>query len=233
MTEQTKTCTSCGETKTVAEFHKDKSRRDGLSNACKCCNMARIAEWQKANPEKSRANAAKWQKANPEKRRSQDAKWRKANPDKVRAGDAEWRKANPEKRRAGVAKWQKANPDKVRAQAAKWQKANPEKRRATESMRRARIRNAECENGVSLETVAMRDGWLCYICDVETDPKLPPHHPRKAELEHVVPLSRGGSHTFANLKVACHRCNGVKGAHRTPEEVRMLICEQPMYRSAA
>jgi len=37
------------------------------------------------------------------------------------------------------------------------------------------------------------------------------------EIEHIVPKSRGGSNRVSNLTLACHDCNGAKGA-RTAEE---------------
>lgn len=47
-----KTCTKCGETKSIAMFTKDKKTLDGLDLWCKLCkNQSRIT-WQKNNPSK-------------------------------------------------------------------------------------------------------------------------------------------------------------------------------------
>lgn len=58
-----------------------------------------------------------------------------------------------------------------------------------------------------------RDGWKCQICmeqlaaeDRGTTKPLAP------ELDHVVPLGCGGSHTWANVQCACRACNLRKGA---------------------
>ena len=51
----TKRCTKCGEVKPLAEFTKDKSKRDGHSPWCKVCERAAVAARRKANPEKRRA----------------------------------------------------------------------------------------------------------------------------------------------------------------------------------
>jgi 5-methylcytosine-specific restriction endonuclease McrA len=37
-------------------------------------------------------------------------------------------------------------------------------------------------------------------------------HPRDKTLDHVVPMSRGGSHSLLNAVVCCRRCNASKGA---------------------
>ena len=81
-----KTCSKCGETKTLGEFHKDKSSKDGHCYHCKACVKAKVAKWQKNNPERKKANAlASYYraKADPQKHSKilkQRRKRRKANP---------------------------------------------------------------------------------------------------------------------------------------------------------
>ena len=48
--EESKTCTGCGETKPLSEFHKDKYSRDGLTKYCKTCISTRGKEFQKKRP---------------------------------------------------------------------------------------------------------------------------------------------------------------------------------------
>lgn len=48
-----------------------------------------------------------------------------------------------------------------------------------------------------------RDGWCCgIICRQPVDPALRYPDPMSASLDHVVPLSRGGPHTYANVQLA-------------------------------
>lgn len=60
--------------------------------------------------------------------------------------------------------------------------------------------------------VFTRDGWRCQICGVKTPRalmgKLKPNAP---ELDHRVPISKGGPHTYANVQCACRSCNIAKG----------------------
>lgn len=132
-----KTCTKCGETKTVAEFGKHSHHRDGLQSHCKVCKRAADAARIAANPELNREKASAWYAANPEKARASRAKWYTENIDTARANNAKWRAENSEKVLARVSAWQAANPDKKRAYCAKWAFANPENRRATAQNRRA------------------------------------------------------------------------------------------------
>lgn len=50
-----RTCTKCGETKPVAEFSRDASRRDGLCTRCKPCRSADRRAWRQANEERLHA----------------------------------------------------------------------------------------------------------------------------------------------------------------------------------
>jgi 5-methylcytosine-specific restriction endonuclease McrA len=66
-----------------------------------------------------------------------------------------------------------------------------------------------------------RDGWRCRICGVET-----PRHlsgtkdDRAPQLDHKVPLSKRGPHSYANTQCACRRCNRIKG-DKLPSELRI------------
>lgn len=60
-----------------------------------------------------------------------------------------------------------------------------------------------------------RDGWLCMLCMLPIDPDVKWPDPLSASLDHVVPLSRGGDHTYLNTQCAHLRCNIIKGAEVT------------------
>jgi 5-methylcytosine-specific restriction endonuclease McrA len=64
-------------------------------------------------------------------------------------------------------------------------------------------RNAPNVEYVSRRVVYDRDDGKCYMCGKE----LPFNG---FDLEHVIPLARGGNHTYDNVKVACRSCNARK-----------------------
>ena len=59
--------------------------------------------------------------------------------------------------------------------------------------------------------VIERDGNRCYICGVEVDLTLRWPDPGAPSRDHVIPLSKGGSHTLDNVKLAHLACNWAKG----------------------
>lgn len=96
-----KSCSKCGEIKTVADFSKDASKRDMLHSSCKVCDRIAKAAYNAANSEKNKACTYKWRAENPERHLANSAKWRAANSEKVRAATEKWQAANFEKYKEG------------------------------------------------------------------------------------------------------------------------------------
>mgnify|MGYP001199467540 CR=1 FL=1 len=63
-----------------------------------------------------------------------------------------------------------------------------------------------------------RDNFTCQYCG-DTSHNL--------TLDHVIPRSRNGQHTWENVVSACVRCNRIK-AGRTPEEAGMKLLKKPV-----
>lgn len=58
-----------------------------------------------------------------------------------------------------------------------------------------------------------RDKWKCHICGTSTPKELRGSYLGNApELDHIVTLADGGSHTYGNVACACRSCNQKKGA---------------------
>ena len=65
--------------------------------------------------------------------------------------------------------------------------------------------------------VFLRDSYTCQYCGRRTG---------DLTLDHVVPRSRGGPHTWENLASACRSCNHRKGG-KSVAEARMSLKRQP------
>ncbi len=88
----------------------------------------------------------------------------------------------------------------------RWASANPEKNAERAMRRYARLKGATVEN---VDYPAILDGWICYLCGEPIEPDAP--RARCLSFDHVVPLSRGGEHSMANLRPAHLGCNSRKG----------------------
>jgi 5-methylcytosine-specific restriction endonuclease McrA len=84
-------------------------------------------------------------------------------------------------------------------------------KRAGKAKRRAAARGSDAERFDPFE-IFDRDGWRCHLCGVKTvKAKRGTHHPLAPELDHIIPISKGGPHTRANTACSCRRCNHAKG----------------------
>ena len=83
--------------------------------------------------------------------------------------------------------------------------------RAGRMARRAAIKTTTVELVESLK-VFERDGWTCQLCLDPVDKALLYPDPMSRSLDHVVPLAKGGAHTYANTQLAHLLCNQRKGA---------------------
>jgi len=63
--------------------------------------------------------------------------------------------------------------------------------------------------------VFARDGWACQYCGGAAE-----------NVDHVIPKSRGGEHSWENVVAACRRCNSRK-ENRQPHEVGLTLVRQP------
>jgi len=64
--------------------------------------------------------------------------------------------------------------------------------------------------------VFARDEWRCQYCGAAA-----------LTFDHVIPKSRGGSHTWDNVVAACRRCNSRK-ENRLHEDVGLRLARRPV-----
>lgn len=58
-----------------------------------------------------------------------------------------------------------------------------------------------------------RFGNVCYLCGDDIDVMLDNHHdPMYLNIDHIVPIARGGQHTWDNVAPTHKQCNESKGA---------------------
>jgi 5-methylcytosine-specific restriction endonuclease McrA len=179
---KTKTCTNCGENKPLNDFYK---LYDGYQFQCKAC--------QKAFHKKHYEN-------NAETLRQRARDYRASHPEKVAESKRKWKKANKEKNVQSVIKYQQRYPEKHVAKTSKWRKENQDKYRNYAQNRRVR----KLENGVfeiSEKEIQRILSMPCVNCGSKDKPTL----------DHIIPISLGGTHSIGNLQNLCMPCNSSKG----------------------
>lgn len=200
-----KTCTKCKIEKSKAEFSKRATKKDGLTSQCKSC----VREYNKSNAEAISEHKREYAKTNAKKIADRDREYRHANAAKISAQGREYRQANSEKIAAWMRDHYKANADKFSEYWREYNKANPEKRASQGRNRRARVRRAEgAHSAADVIAILESQRGLCANCKT----KILKSGKKKYHIDHIQPLSKGGSNDKYNLQCLCPRCNLHKSA---------------------
>jgi 5-methylcytosine-specific restriction endonuclease McrA len=146
-----------------------------------------------------------WQENNRERCR---AYWRKHVNKKDKAVRREklrdWKRRNPEKWAALVAKSKNRPPSVRRALWREYAKRYPTQRANASRARRAREKHAEGVHTASdVASIIKRQSGQCAYC--------PKKLGRQYHVDHIIPLSKGGSNWPKNIQVLCPACNMAKG----------------------
>jgi|DEB0MinimDraft_3_1074331.scaffolds.fasta_scaffold00146_21 5-methylcytosine-specific restriction endonuclease McrA len=225
-----KPCTKCGVIKSLEEYSPDKRAKDGKQGRCRECS--RIANNQRyhADVEMSRGQRRAYYSENKRNVLANNAKSRKKNRCKVLAGkkeyyervksDPEWQKTEKDRREKNKAKKREydrayaAENSARKVEAAKnWRDRNPERRAVIVQKYDARRRNwkADCDQVADIAKWREDADKACHWCGVDCSADF--------HVDHVIPLSKGGSHTLDNLVISCPTCNLRKGA-KDPEQFK-------------
>jgi 5-methylcytosine-specific restriction endonuclease McrA len=123
-----------------------------------------------------------------------------SNREKVRKTNREYSRNNKDANKARSKAWYESNKDKALENSKKWQQENRDKtnnyKLANRHKRRAMIK----ESGVYLVTgrdLSKIRRQSCVYCGSKDD----------ITIEHIIPITRGGTHSIGNLTSACRSCN--------------------------
>lgn len=157
-------------------------------------------------------------------------KWAKANPDKRRARQAEYVARNPHKAKELARRSYLLKRDEIKARTKEWAQNNPE-RKSVANMnarhkRRATLSSAQSFwiSERSLNRLLIRNNGRCHYCGCvltvggsSTD---------SLNWDHIIPISRGGSHGEGNLAPSCRSCNLSKHT-KTIMEWKLWLAKLP------
>ena len=146
----TKTCTKCGEVKTLADFSKRSDRPSGRASQCKSCDRARAKKWAEGNLEKRKRYNKKHYAENREEHIAKVQKWRSENEEYLK----EYRK-----------QYYSENSERIRERWNDW-RVSPEGK-LSEYKRRAKHHCRE----FSLTVEHFRAFWQkpCHYCNTEIE----------------------------------------------------------------
>lgn len=74
---------------------------------------------------------------------------------------------------------------------------------------------------IDIWAICERDGWRCHICQRPINHRLKWPNSRSASIDHVIPISQGGTNDPQNLRAAHLRCNS-KRCNRGPAQLILI-----------
>jgi 5-methylcytosine-specific restriction endonuclease McrA len=128
---------------------------------------------------------------------------------------AEWRKTNGQKNRDQARQWREQNPEKHKQMLQAWYNRNKEKAIADGHKRRAQLSTAGGEyTPEQWSDLKARYDHRCLCCGMQ-EPDI------ELTVDHVVPISLGGSSDISNLQPLCLPCNRSK--HNKITDYRQVL----------
>jgi hypothetical protein len=228
-----KQCTKCGQQKEVEHFYVLKSK-DRLSEQCKECSRERGKTANRdAEKRKASGNRFAWKKRTEEildKNISSPISISKCeycskvinkkgvNPKRFCSAEcgkkyrADTRRGKPLNRTTKEYQCKKCNTTFVGKAPGHCFTCKYELykiiHRAHNKARNIRLKKVFVQKVVDLK-VFERDKWTCKQCNCKVQ-KVDIYKDNAAELDHIVPVSLGGPHSYSNVQTLCRKCNQQK-----------------------
>jgi hypothetical protein len=184
--QQSKTCTTCKQTKAAAEFYVRNKERGWLYSSCIECSKAYNKDYRTSNRDKEIARHRTWYYNNQEYALDQKYEIYWSDPELARKLALIQRDKNPDA--------VKATQDKHRAKFSEYykdlEKIQKHKRRSLTSF------------VISIKEINKLRKSPCFECGSF----------QQIHIDHIVPIKLGGTNSIGNLMPLCQKCNLSKGS---------------------
>jgi len=226
-----KQCSRCHQIKPLESFSPSKNYKYGRASVCKVCHAAYIRTYRRNNPGKARAARQKALK------HAKESGWYyayvKAHHESIRKYHQEYNRQHAEERSRHAAAYYQKNKARFKARASvyyqktknvfdarnkQWRGEHPEEWKALLAKRRALQANAPVSDLTAQQWKSIKEAYrhCCIYCGKKS---------QRLTMDHITPLSKGGSHTYSNVVPACKSCNSKKrdGAVLCPIQPLLLL----------
>lgn len=165
--------------------------------------------------------------------------YREANKEQILAYEKEYREANKEVRSAYSKEYNQTHKKEIKEttiiyrqthkeEISAWEKEYSQSEQGKAVMRNKNHKRRSAKMGAEYESfnpveIFVRDGYRCQICKKKTRPDYKNvNHALYPNLDHIISLSNGGTHTRLNTRCLCHKCNITKSNNDSNSQLRLF-----------
>lgn len=196
-----KKCCKCLLDKKYNEFYKKKDAADGLHPACKACVKERNKEWYAENSGGKKLKSKIYRMENIEKVKEAARISYSINREKMLQGMRVYREKNKDKLNKSSRDYYQENSASLKLYQINYRSMNRVKR-ASSLLKSQEKRKEAMANGMphhQFNEWVMAQDKICFYCKNDCS--------NGYHVDHFIPISKGGTHTAENLRIACACCN--------------------------
>ena len=132
------------------------------------------------------------------------ARLRLTNPERPKLAKATYNAKHPDRVLQHARETYGRRKEEAQAKHKEWLARNPHKRREHEAARRAKASRTERYTAADVDRLLVLQKSRCVYCKRSIKAKF--------HVDHIVPISKGGSNSPKNIQLLCQPCNQMKHA---------------------
>jgi len=209
---QVKICTECQSEKTLNEFHKELKGKYGVRSKCIECtkNLYQVNKTKVLNRNKQ------YRELNKEKIKCQKRQYRSDNSESIAQKKKQYRQNNVESLIEYFKQYRNKNKEIIATRTKKWRESpnGVAVKRAHSQFRRAvKKSSGGSYSGADIIKLIELQSGVCPYCKSN----LLSSNKNNYHIDHIEPLSKGGSNDISNIQLLCPKCNLSKG-NKSPQD---------------
>lgn len=197
-----KTCPQCNRSLpyTKEYFRVCKREKHGLTHACRECLKVRDAKYLDKTRDKNKQRSRDRYYGKPELRK----KYHDDNLEKILQGKRDYRKANPDKVKKHKRDSQRRNRDSANIRNKRNRERHPDimRMRSRVGAMKRRVKVGDFTRA-ELMDLYHEQNERCAYCGIS----IYWHIPHDIHVDHIVPVTKGGTNELENLALTCADCN--------------------------
>jgi len=199
-----KRCSKCGETKSFTEYGKQGDQKDGLRSHCKMCRSDSSRIYNEARREEIAAYNRAYKEAHKEEMVAYSRAYRKENRAEIAARARAYRKSHKEEKAALNRAYRESHKEEIAARAHAYYETPRGRAVAFAACHRRRLLpGGQDITAAMIQEVLDASNGVCPYCGKSF---------KNGHIDHIIPVSKGGTNARDNLVYCCQRCNLSKGA---------------------